>query len=195
MLRSIMDIGALGEGGGVGIDPDPYRGCTNEATPRGENPEATRPDTLVTDTLAHGHARAPKRAGPHGPTDKSRSECKPRGFRTGEVYTPLFSNHAPSGWLSERGSGLRTRPWYTDATPRTSPLVSINGGVIEQTVCEQHRFLFLRVGCVDISISRVLGSKPITGGCMLGLKSAEQIIRDSGKRSLDCLSRPRDRTA
>ena len=34
-----------------------------------------------------------------------------------------------------------------------------------------------------------------TWRCMLGLKSAEQIIRVSDKISLDCLGRPRDRTA
>ena len=172
--------------------------CINEATPRGESPEATRPDTsitVVTDTLAHGHARASQCDQPRGHIDKPRSECEPRGFHTQEVRTPLIDNHAPSGWLFDRVSGLRARTWYPDVAPRTSPLVSIYGGFPEQTVCEQHRFLFLRVGCEDISIlrSRILDLH--IWGCMLGLKSAEQIIRASDKISLDCLGRPWDRTA
>ena len=88
-------------------------------------------DTLAldTDTLARTHARAPTRAGLHSPTTKSRSECEPGGLHTRKVRTPLISNHAPSGWLLDRGSGLRTRPWYPDVAARTSPLASIYGGV------------------------------------------------------------------
>ena len=58
--------------GGVGTDPDPHRGGTNEATPRGESPEAIRPDTEGEETPrgespeairpdtedTHAHARA-----------------------------------------------------------------------------------------------------------------------------------------
>ena len=54
--------GGVGTGPhGPGI-PDPCRGCTNEAAPYGESPEATRPDTEEAtrpDThRCHGYARA-----------------------------------------------------------------------------------------------------------------------------------------
>ena len=101
-------------------------------TARVQRPHGQTPNPRTrshTDTLAQTHARAPRCEGPRGPTTKSRSECEPGGFYTQEVRTPLIDNHAPSGWLFDRGSGLRTRPWYQDAAPRTSPALSIyNGG-------------------------------------------------------------------
>ena len=90
-----------------------------------------------------------------------------------------MASHAPSGWLVDRASGLRARTWYPDAAPRTSPLTIIYGGLTEQTVCEQHGSVVLRLGCKDICISRVLGSEFTFWGCMLGLMLDEQIIRES----------------
>ena len=94
------------------------------------------------DTLAHrhararhGHARARNRharaphlhavLGPQAPETKSRSESGPRN-----VHNPLDANHAPSGWLVDRGTGLGTRPvpWCPDVALRTPPAVSINRG-------------------------------------------------------------------
>jgi len=83
----------------------------------------------------HGHARAHyvltpgEGKGPQAHTTESRSESEPGGLHTQGVRTPLVGNHAPSGWLRDRGSGLRTRPWYPDVASGTSPRVIIyNGG-------------------------------------------------------------------
>ena len=105
----------------------------------------------------YGHARAPHAhavkvngsashcapapvnlAGPQAQINKSRSESEPR-----TVHAPLVDNHAPSGWLLDRGTGLRTQPvpWYPDAALRTSPAVSIQKGGLERAICEQHRLL------------------------------------------------------
>ena len=83
-----------------------------------------------------GHARATQ-----AHTNKSRSESEPKGFYTQEVRTPLVDNHAPSGWLLDRGKGLRTQPWYQDAALRTSPVAIIQRGGLERAICEQHRLL------------------------------------------------------
>ena len=96
MPCAIMDIGALGEGGGVRTDPDPHRGCTNEATPRGESPEAIRPDTEGEETPrgerpeairpdtedTHAHARACRRLADPPRSESARGPfwrpgCKP----------------------------------------------------------------------------------------------------------------------
>ena len=146
--------------------------------PHGQTPEAIRPEPhghmaenprtrSHTDTLAYTHARAPRCEGPRGPTAKSRSECEPGGFHIQEVRTPLIDNHALSGWLFDRGSGLRTRPWYQDAAPRTSPALSIYNGGLSESICEQHRFPM-----------RVLGSDPT----FLGLYARPDVGRANYQR-------------
>ena len=71
MPCAIMDIGALGEGGESGLIPTPneaaqmrQRHAARVQRPYGQSPEAIRPDTedtdtlaLATDTLAHTRRR------------------------------------------------------------------------------------------------------------------------------------------
>ena len=108
--------GGVGTGPhGPGI-PDPCRGWTNEATPYGESPEATRPDTedairpdtddtltdtlaYLMDTLAHttdtlayrGHARAHRWGFGTGPEPRPRGE-RPNG-QTPEAIRPDSRGH------------------------------------------------------------------------------------------------------
>ena len=124
-----------------------------------------------TDTLAHVHPQRKRSCregrrhrhppGPSGPPTEVQMDSEPESLPTQKVHSPLIGNHAPSGWLRDRGSGLRTRPWYwyPDAAARTSPSEALwvehiiyNGGLSEH-ICEQQ--------CLPM---RVLGSEPIFPG-------------------------------
>ena len=130
--------GGVGTGPhGPGIpDPRLRAQMRQRHTARTQRPHGQKPKSR---TRSRRHARAPRVEGPRGPPSKSRTLCEPEGFCPHDAHTPLVVNHAPSGWLFDRVSGLRARTWYQDAAPRTSPLVSIYGGGLDKTVCEQHR--------------------------------------------------------
>ena len=150
-------------------------------TARVQRPHGLTPSTRTrshTDTLAQTHARAPQCDRPRGHTDKPRSECEPRGFHTQEVRTPLDDNHAPSGWLFDRGSGLRTRLWYQDVAARTSPLGSIHGvGFMRPYVNSIGQSVLEQISCLSFVCKSFFGRvlSYIVWGCLLGLTSAEQI--------------------
>jgi len=92
------------------VSPDPQpRGCTNETTPCGESPEATRPESARHTARHRGHARArrdrrgcePLRASPHAGTLLER--------RPGTFTRPNVRGHARAGdfpaMFLESGSG------------------------------------------------------------------------------------------
>ena len=124
--------------------------CINEATPRGESPEATRPDSRghtartpirnLDDTLAHGHARASQSARPRGRTHTHANPGRSanpgvsilrRAALHSPVVMPLVVGCSAEAWVSEPGPGTRTLLLHVPGRNY------IWGGLYE-TICEQH---------------------------------------------------------
>ena len=110
--------------------PDPRNGMRNfpllrrAATDTLAYRTASRTDTLAhhTDTLAHVHPQRKRSCregrrhrhppGPSGPPTEVQMDSEPESLPTQKVHSPLIGNHAPSGWLRDRGMGLQTHPWH-----------------------------------------------------------------------------------
>ena len=162
--------------------------------PRGQTPEAIRPEPQTsttrsrTDTLAHRQATRPPTH-----TRKSRSEYGPRSFHTPDVRTPLAGNRGTvlgclvEARVSEPGSGTRT------LLLRVPGMKYLGGGFVRQYVNNICPDIIEQISCLSFSCEDFFGKilSYIVWGCMLGLMSAELIIQES--RSLFRKSFSRDR--
>ena len=118
MRRSIMDIGALGEGGGLGLIPTPTeaaqmrpRHAARVQRPYGQIPTAIRPRDRrplgrdSADTIAHGHART--RTHEHSDvTHTSRMPCR-TGWKRGTLVYLLLAGPGCRPWARKPGRKKR----------------------------------------------------------------------------------------
>ena len=147
--------------------------------PRGQTPEAIRPEPQTsmtrsrTDTLAHRQATRPPTH-----TRKARSEYGPRSFCTPDVRTPLAGNRGTvlgclvEARVSEPGSGTRTLPLCVPGRKY------LGGGFVRQYVNNIRPDIIEQITCLNLSCESFFGKilSYIVWGCTLGLMSAERIM-------------------